>query len=123
MTDQPLLFDDKYVDVDAERASQEAQARRREGEEAERRKAEGMKRAAAPKEHLLAIAREIAFDIQRGVLPHADGQKRADGLVTADDVFYQWQRVNRVRERQGHPAIPWIGNAAGQLFRGENWVA
>lgn len=121
MTDQPLLFEDLHVDVAAQRVAQEREQRRREAEEGERRKADGMRLATTNKEHLLARAREFAFDIARGVEPHADGQKRADWLVNADDVFAAWQRDNDRRAREGLACVPWIGNAAGHLFQTPNW--
>jgi hypothetical protein len=98
----------------SERASQEAQARRREGEEAERRKQEGMQRATWGKERLLGHAREIALDIARGVLPHADGSVTSGAWTcNADDIAAQF-------EREG---LPWIGNAAGSIFVDRNWEA
>lgn len=94
-----------------------------EAKEGERRKAEGMALAAASKEHLLGRAREFAYDIARGVLPHADGVKSAVGLCNADDVYAAWERDGDRRERQGLARVPWIGNAAGSIFVGANWEA
>ena len=76
-------------------------------------KAAGMAAAAESKEGQLGYAREVAFDVARGVLPHADGRTEADGLCTADDVA-------AVLESEGRPSL---GNAAGSLFRcGWTWT-
>ena len=89
--------------------------------EGERRKKAGMALAAASKEHLLARARELAFDIARGVETRADGKRHDEGLCTADDVAAAWERDNDQREKGGLPRVPWIGNAAGSLFTDGNW--
>lgn len=91
-----------------------AEADRREGE---RRKQAGMALAATSNEHLLARAREYAFDIARGLEPRADGKLSSEGLCTADDVSGAWERDNDRREQQGLPRVPWIGNAAGHIFQ------
>ena len=95
--------------------------RRAEAAEGERLKREGMRLAAMKEPDLLGQAREIAFDIQRGMLAHADGAIAANGLCNADDVAYQWQRMNEGNKAKGLPQLDWIGNAAGHLFQGGNW--
>lgn len=81
--------------------------------EGERLKRQGMDRATWNKERMLGHAREIAHDVAHGILPHVDGEKRADGLCTADDVQHNWQR-----ER---PLLDPLGNLAGSIFAGGNW--
>lgn len=62
----------------------------------------GMKRAAANKNELLTLAREIAVELA-GIL----------GTVTADDVQLELHR-------RGHSTTS-LGNAAGSLFLGGQW--
>lgn len=78
----------------------------------EQLKRQGIARAVEAKQDPVAYAREVACDVARGVLPHADGEKRADGLCTADDVA-------AVLEAEGKPSL---GNAAGGLFQSEAWA-
>ncbi len=55
-------------------------------------------RAEAPRDaraDALGYAREVAFDIRRGVLPHADGRFAADGVCTTADVAAELRREGR----------------------------
>jgi hypothetical protein len=74
-------------------------------------KREGMQRASEAKAPAVAVAREIALDVSRGVLPHADGKCRADGYCNADDVAMNWPE-------EAEP----LGNAAGSIFTDGNWL-
>lgn len=100
-------------------AAAEAERRRKEAQESERRKQAGKDMATWNKEHLLAHARELSVDIARGILPHADGRREADGLCTADDVAAAWEREQdaKVKANDKHIRVEWIGKAAGHLFR------
>lgn len=85
--------------------------------EGERRKAAGMQRAAETKDSLVAHARGLALAVAQGALPHADGELRADGLCTMDDVRVAWIAENADREASGMPPVPLeLGNAAGSVF-------
>jgi hypothetical protein len=68
--------------------------------EAQRRKEQGMARSASAHAEELAMAREIAVSLAERY-----------GTVTADDVRAEYCSTGR----------PWIGNAAGSLFRGKQW--
>lgn len=71
--------------------------------EAERRKEEGMRRAAEARPALLALAQEIAARIARDT-----------GAVDADDVAMQMHLLGASYEA--------LGNAAGSVFRGMEWT-
>lgn len=90
--------------------------------ESERLKREGMALAAESRESLLAHARGLALDVARGILPHADGEYRADGLCHADDVAAAWAADAIERERLNLSQLPTLGNAAGSIFAGERQV-
>lgn len=92
--------------------------RRPAGSTGELLKREGMQRAEAAKFDAVAHARGLAYDIARGLLPHADGQYRADGLVTMDDVQAAYQADAIERAAKGMAALPSLGNAAGRMFAG-----
>lgn len=64
----------------------------------------GMQQASANKASLLAYARGVAVELARA---------RSDRLVTADDV--QQELVNRGVSAHA------LGNAAGSLFKGDDW--
>lgn len=95
--------------------------------EGERLKRIGMDRATWGKERQLGHAREIGHDIATGVLPRADGLHSAKGICTADDIAAQWDRENYeaqcAAELEGvePQLVPWLGNAAGQIFQDGNW--
>lgn len=84
---------------------------------AEQLKREGIERAAENADSLLGLARGVVFDIARGLLPHADGVCRADGLANADDLRFEWDRMNARRVEAGDLPLRWLGNAAGAVFR------
>ena len=85
----------------------------------EQLKREGMAVAAESRESLLAHARSLAHHVAVGLLPHADGQCRADGLCTMDDVAAAWAADAVERERAGMRQLPSLGNAAGSVFSGD----
>lgn len=101
------LFDDGLT---APTAARVAPAKPLTGEQ---RKEAGIKRAVRSHSHQVGIAREMAYDIARGVLPHADGEKRCDWLCTADDVAAAIAAAG----------MPPLGNEAGGVFRDGNWEA
>lgn len=108
MTQQQLLFADPPAP---------APPKPPKATEGERRKADGMQRAAETKERLVAHARGLALAVAKGTLPHADGELRADGLCTMDDVRVAWIAENADREASGMPPVPLeLGNAAGSVF-------
>lgn len=96
----------------AEPTVQQAQAER-DLHEGQRRKEAGIKRAVRKHSEQVGIAREMAFDIARGVLPHADGEKRRDWLCNADDVAAAVKAAG----------MPPLKNEAGGVFRDGNWEA
>lgn len=82
-------------------------------------KQEGMQRAAESKHSQVAHARGLALAVARGELPHADGELRADGLVSMDDVMTAWEADNADRRANGDAEVPQeLGNAAGSVFSG-----
>jgi len=72
--------------------------------EGEQKKAEGMSLAASNRSNLLGFARKVARDI---------ALLRPDRTASADD-------VGRALRRQGITQS--LGNAAGSLFRGREWI-
>lgn len=82
-------------------------------EEGEARKRAGIERAVRAHSEQVGIAREMAYDIARGVLPHADGETRCDWTATADDVAAAIKAAG----------MPPLGNEAGGVFRDGNWEA
>lgn len=85
----------------------------------EQLKQEGMQRAAESKASLVGHMRGLALGIAKGELPHADGEFRADGLVTLDDIYVAWEYDNEQRRENGEPEIKGtLGNAAGQVLAG-----
>lgn len=111
MTQQQLLFADRPAPAPPQPAMPPKAS------EAERRKADGMARAAETKDSLVAHARGLALAVAKGELPHADGTKRANGLVHMDDVHAAWEVENAGREAIGLPPVPHnLGNAAGGVF-------
>lgn len=79
--------------------------------EGERRAEVGINRAVAKHADRVGIAREMAFDIARGKLPHADGETRRDWLCNADDVAAAIKAAG----------MPPLENEAGGVFRDGNW--
>ncbi len=73
--------------------------------EGERQKDAGIEQAseALSKARLVAVARQFAFDIAK-----------SRGSVTADDVFQEMEK------RSLYPEL--LGNAAGSIFRGKDFV-
>lgn len=115
---QLSLFDDAPQPAAPPTPTQRpAPPRRRRERTAIELKREGMDRATWGKEEQLGYARELAFDIARGIVAKHDGVRRADGLCHADDVAAAWARENAERAAHKLEPMPWLGNAAGSIFK------
>jgi hypothetical protein len=110
---QQSLFETSPAEPTTEQSQREERQleERRRAWEGERRADAGIKRAVRSHSEQVGTAREMAFDIARGVLPHADGEKRRDWLCNADDVAAAIKAAG----------MPALGNEAGGVFRDGNW--
>lgn len=114
---QLSLFEDETPPAPPTPTQRPAPPRRRREATAVELKHEGMDRATWGKERLLGHARELAHDIATGVVAKHDGTRRADGLCHADDVAAAWARENAERAAAKLTQTPWLGNAAGSIFK------